>query len=127
MNFDMFSRSLISNASSVYTTLQGNLGATQTAQDTIDKLVRKINEEGVPVEERRAGVLSLKALARDWKQVRQKLGIVSSWLRRDLLCTTEVKRDRRRWRWRRIRPREAVVVSSGISPGASACASAEPS
>ena len=71
MNFDMFSRSLISNASSVYTTLQGNLGATQTAQDTIDKLVRKINEEGVPTDERRAGVLSLKALARDWKQVSQ--------------------------------------------------------
>lgn len=73
MNLDLFSRSLLSNASSVYTALQGNLGATQTAQDTIRKLVVKIDEsqagEAVTVEERRASLLSLKALGRDWKEV----------------------------------------------------------
>ncbi|KAL7413626.1 p115 like vesicle tethering protein [Mrakia frigida] len=72
MNLDLFSRSLLSNASSVYTALQGNLGATQTAQDTIRKLVVKIDEsqagEAVTVEERRASLLSLKALGRDWKE-----------------------------------------------------------
>lgn len=80
MNLDLFSRSLLSNASSVYTALQGNLGATQTAQDTISKLVKRVDAEpalsgqggegeGVTIEERRASLLSLKALARDWKKV----------------------------------------------------------
>jgi len=84
MNLDLFSRSLLSNASSVYTALQRNIGSTtQTAQDTIEKLVKKIDESsegaGVTVEERRASLLSLKALGRDWKKVSSRVSFSVLW------------------------------------------------
>lgn len=68
MNLDLFSRSILSNASAAYTALQGNLAATQTANDTIDKLVDRL-QNGQLMEDRRASLLGLKALARDWKAV----------------------------------------------------------
>jgi hypothetical protein len=68
MNLDLFSRSLLSNASAAYTALQGNLAATQNANDTISKLVDRLDNAPL-MEDRRASLLSLKALARDWKAV----------------------------------------------------------
>nr|ASF90195.1 hypothetical protein SPAR05478 [Bartheletia paradoxa] len=50
-----------------YTALRGDLGAPQTATDTVDKLVERI-QHATLLEDRKAGVLGLKGLARDWKE-----------------------------------------------------------
>lgn len=68
MNLDVFSRSLFSKANEAYTALQGNLAVSQTADGAIVKLVDRIATSPL-MEERRASLLSLKALARDWKAV----------------------------------------------------------
>jgi hypothetical protein len=57
-----------SRLSSAYNSLRGDLGAPQTATETIDKLVERI-QTGVAVEDRRTAVLGLKGLSRDWKEV----------------------------------------------------------
>ena len=54
--------------SSAYNQLRGDLGAPQTATDTIDKLIEKI-QISPAVEDRRTAVLGLKGLSRDWKEV----------------------------------------------------------
>lgn len=54
--------------STAYNQLRGDLGAPQTATDTIDKLVEKI-QTSAAVEDRRTAVLGLKGLSRDWKAV----------------------------------------------------------
>ena len=60
-----------SRLTSAYNQLRGDLGAApQTATDTIDKLVEKI-QTSPDVEDRRTAVLGLKGLSRDWKEVRQ--------------------------------------------------------
>lgn len=64
---DLFSRSFLTNASAAYTALQGNLAATQTPDDTISKLVDRL-EHAHQSEDRRASLLALKALARDCKR-----------------------------------------------------------
>jgi AMMECR1 domain-containing protein len=55
--------------STAYNQLRGDLGVPQTATDTIDKLVEKI-QTSAAVEDRRTAVLGLKGLSRDWKEVR---------------------------------------------------------
>ena len=57
-----------SRLSSAYNQLRGDLGAPQTASETIEKLVERI-QTSATVEERRTAVLGLKGLSRDWKQV----------------------------------------------------------
>lgn len=57
--------------STAYNQLRGDLGAPQTATDTIDKLVEKI-QTSAAVEDRRTAVLGLKGLSRDWKEVSSK-------------------------------------------------------
>jgi hypothetical protein len=54
--------------STAYNQLRGDLGVPQTATDTIDKLVEKI-QTSAAVEDRRTAVLGLKGLSRDWKEV----------------------------------------------------------
>ncbi|KAK4685985.1 intracellular protein transport protein USO1, partial [Tremellales sp. Uapishka_1] len=56
-----------SRLTSAYTALRGELGAPQTATDTIEKLVERINTSAA-VEDRRSAVLGLKGLSRDWKE-----------------------------------------------------------
>ncbi|OXB35280.1 hypothetical protein LQV05_006036 [Cryptococcus neoformans] len=56
-----------SRLSSAYNQLRGDLGAPQTATDTIGKLVDKI-QTSAAVEDRRTAVLGLKGLSRDWKE-----------------------------------------------------------
>ncbi|WRT66630.1 uncharacterized protein IL334_003589 [Kwoniella shivajii] len=56
-----------SRLSSAYNQLRGDLGAPQTATETIDKLVDRINTSAA-VEDRRTAVLGLKGLSRDWKE-----------------------------------------------------------
>lgn len=53
--------------SSAYNSLRGDLGAPQTAGDTIGKLVERI-QTSAAVEDRRTAVLGLKGLSRDWKE-----------------------------------------------------------
>ena len=57
-----------SKLSSAYNSLRGDIGAPQTATDTIEKLVEKI-QTSAAVEDRRTAVLGLKGLSRDWKEV----------------------------------------------------------
>jgi hypothetical protein len=57
-----------SRLSSAYNSLRGELGVPQTAVDTIDKLVEKI-QTSAAVEDRRTAVLGLKGLSRDWREV----------------------------------------------------------
>lgn len=57
-----------SRLSSAYNSLRGDLGAPQTATDTISKLVERI-QTSAAVEDRRTAVLGLKGLSRDWKEV----------------------------------------------------------
>lgn len=59
-----------SRLSSAYNSLRGDLGAPQTATDTIEKLVDRI-QTSPAVEDRRTAVLGLKGLSRDWKAVRR--------------------------------------------------------
>jgi AMMECR1 domain-containing protein len=59
--------------STAYNQLRGDLGVPQTATDTIDKLVEKI-QTSAAVEDRRTAVLGLKGLSRDWKEVRPAVG-----------------------------------------------------
>ena len=57
-----------SRLSSAYNSLRGELGVPQTATDTIDKLVERI-QTSPAVEDRRTAVLGLKGLSRDWREV----------------------------------------------------------
>jgi len=61
-----------SRLSSAYNQLRGDLGVPQTATDTIDKLVERI-QTSPAVEDRRTAVLGLKGLSRDWREVRSCL------------------------------------------------------
>ena len=54
--------------SSAYNSLRGDLGAPQTATETIEKLVERI-QTSAAVEDRRTAVLGLKGLSRDWREV----------------------------------------------------------
>jgi len=58
-----------SRLTSVYNSLRGELGVPQTATDTIEKLVDRI-QTSPAVEDRRTAVLGLKGLSRDWREVR---------------------------------------------------------
>ena len=75
-----------SRLSSAYNTLRGDLGVPQTATDTIDKLVEKI-QTSAAVEDRRTAVLGLKGLSRDWREVslilRSMVELTSRKLERD--------------------------------------------
>lgn len=51
-----------------YTALRGERGQTQSADETIEKLADCL-ETATLLEDRRAGVLSLKGLVRDWPEV----------------------------------------------------------
>lgn len=51
-----------------YTALRGDKGAPQSANDTIDKLCDRLLN-GNSLEDRRAALLGLKGLSRDWKSV----------------------------------------------------------
>ena len=57
-----------SRLSSAYNSLRGELGVPQTATDTIEKLVDRI-QTSPAVEDRRTAVLGLKGLSRDWREV----------------------------------------------------------
>ena len=59
-----------SRLSSAYNSLRGELGVPQTATDTIEKLVDRI-QTSAAVEDRRTAVLGLKGLSRDWREVRE--------------------------------------------------------
>ncbi|CAD6572881.1 MAG: hypothetical protein TREMPRED_000676, partial [Tremellales sp. Tagirdzhanova-0007] len=50
-----------------YNSLRGELGVPQTATDTIEKLVERI-QTSPAVEDRRTAVLGLKGLSRDWRE-----------------------------------------------------------
>lgn len=54
-----------------YTALRGEKGQTQSADETIEKLADCL-ETATLLEDRRAGVLSLKGLVRDWPEVKIK-------------------------------------------------------
>lgn len=60
LHMDFFSRG--------YTALRGERGQTQSADETIEKLADCL-ETATLLEDRRAGVLSLKGLVRDWPEV----------------------------------------------------------
>ncbi|WVQ81779.1 hypothetical protein IAT38_003904 [Cryptococcus sp. DSM 104549] len=66
MSTQQLSSLFSSRLSSAYNQLRGDLGAPQTATDTIEKLVDKI-QTSAAVEDRRTAVLGLKGLSRDWK------------------------------------------------------------
>lgn len=68
-----------SRLSSAYNSLRGELGVPQTATDTIDKLVDRI-QTSPAVEDRRTAVLGLKGLSRDWKEVCQLAYLKSLWI-----------------------------------------------
>jgi hypothetical protein len=51
-----------------YTALRGDRGQPQSADETIEKLADCL-ETATLLEDRRAGVLSLKGLVRDWPEV----------------------------------------------------------
>lgn len=55
-----------------YTALRGEKGQTQSADETIEKLADCL-ETATLLEDRRAGVLSLKGLVRDWPEVKKKV------------------------------------------------------
>ncbi|WWC94540.1 hypothetical protein V866_001386 [Kwoniella sp. B9012] len=67
MSTQQFTSMFSSRLSSAYNQLRGDLGAPQTATETIDKLVERINTSAA-VEDRRTAVLGLKGLSRDWKE-----------------------------------------------------------
>ena len=66
-----------SRLSSAYNSLRGELGVPQTATDTIEKLVDRI-QTSAAVEDRRTAVLGLKGLCRDWKEVGQQCSNIGS-------------------------------------------------
>jgi hypothetical protein len=55
-----------------YTALRGERGQPQSADETIEKLADCL-ETATLLEDRRAGVLSLKGLVRDWPEVKTKI------------------------------------------------------
>lgn len=68
MNLNSFSQQLFSSASSAYSALQGNAAAKQTANETIVKLVERVRSSAAEGGEgKRASLVALKSLARDWK------------------------------------------------------------
>lgn len=60
--------SVSKTATSSYKQLQGPTGVKQSASETIDKLVDRL-ANGTHVEDRRAALLGLKGLSRDWRGV----------------------------------------------------------
>ncbi|WWC69929.1 uncharacterized protein I206_103873 [Kwoniella pini CBS 10737] len=67
MSTQQFTSMFSTKLSSAYNQLRGDLGAPQTATETIEKLVDRINTSAA-VEDRRTAVLGLKGLSRDWKE-----------------------------------------------------------
>ncbi|WWC61902.1 uncharacterized protein I303_104488 [Kwoniella dejecticola CBS 10117] len=67
MSTQQFTSMFSTRLSSAYNQLRGDLGAPQTATETIEKLVDRINTSAA-VEDRRTAVLGLKGLSRDWKE-----------------------------------------------------------
>ncbi len=55
-----------------YTALRGERGQLQSADETIEKLADCL-ETATLLEDRRAGVLSLKGLVRDWPEVQYNI------------------------------------------------------
>jgi AMMECR1 domain-containing protein len=85
--------SLFSNRlSTAYNQLRGDLGVPQTATDTIDKLVEKI-QTSAAVEDRRTAVLGLKGLSRDWKEVSLMISVVGD----KLMCRMSERGECQRW------------------------------
>lgn len=66
LRMDFFSRG--------YTALRGERGQPQSADETIEKLADCL-ETATLLEDRRAGVLSLKGLVRDWPEVNKDSAI----------------------------------------------------
>lgn len=64
-----FATSVTKSASESYNQLRGPAGAPQSASETIDKLCDRLANATL-VEDRRAALLGLKGLSRDWKAVR---------------------------------------------------------
>ncbi|ODO08414.1 hypothetical protein L198_00144 [Cryptococcus wingfieldii CBS 7118] len=67
MNTNQLGSMFSTRLSSAYNQLRGDLGAPQTATETIEKLVDRI-QTSAAVEDRRTAVLGLKGLSRDWKE-----------------------------------------------------------
>ncbi|WVQ77812.1 hypothetical protein IAR50_007502 [Cryptococcus sp. DSM 104548] len=67
MNTNQLGSMFSTKLSSAYNQLRGDLGAPQTATETIQKLVDRI-QTSAAVEDRRTAVLGLKGLSRDWKE-----------------------------------------------------------
>jgi hypothetical protein len=65
-----FANNIGKSAATGYNQLRGPTGAPQNASETIDKLCDRL-ANGTLVEDRRAALLSLKGLSRDWKGVRR--------------------------------------------------------
>lgn len=63
-----FATSVTKSASESYNQLRGPAGAPQSASETIDKLCDRLANATL-VEDRRAALLGLKGLSRDWKAV----------------------------------------------------------
>lgn len=57
-----------------YTALRGERGQPQSADETIEKLADCL-ETATLLEDRRAGVLSLKGLVRDWPEVSNNISL----------------------------------------------------
>jgi hypothetical protein len=66
--FSSFANNIGKQAATGYNQLRGPNGAPQSATDTIDKLCDRL-ANGTLVEDRRAALLGLKGLSRDWKAV----------------------------------------------------------
>lgn len=56
-----------------YSALRGDKGTPQSGGETVDKLCDRVANSTL-LEDRRASVMGLKGLARDWKLVRKFLG-----------------------------------------------------
>lgn len=68
--FTSFADKVGKTAATSYNQLRGPTGAPQSATETIDKLCDRL-ANGTLVEDRRAALLGLKGLSRDWKGVSQ--------------------------------------------------------
>lgn len=83
-----FATSVTKSASESYNQLRGPAGAPQSASETIDKLCDRLANATL-VEDRRAALLGLKGLSRDWKAVRWLLLLLLlSFDKADHVCVT---------------------------------------
>lgn len=73
-----FASTVGKSAATSYKQLQGPTGGKQSASETIDKLCDRL-ANGTLAEDRRAALLGLKGMSRDWKGVSRDILRFCSW------------------------------------------------